>query len=426
MYRWTECARGALLVVPLALGCGSSAPDGGDAPDSGTALPPDGGGGGGGGAWERQQVSKSLESASYGAALAITASGELWIAFAESEVGASFDQDVVSTKRAAGGGSWSAPEARNPPSDYQFTYPSMVAVDDTVHLVMNGRTEVDGANDIYYSRLQGGAWEATTELTTGAPGTGLGSYQPVLAASGSGSLSVAYVFAGDVEPAAPEIRVAPVVSGQLAGSVVALDVEGGCDEPALVVDDAGVRHLLASCGAALSGHVYYTNDAGGTFAEPEPLPAAGHWETLPALALDPDGATLHAAWFQSHACPAGNNCGEIYYAARRDGAWSTPVAASGGSDTFETEPTLAVDAEGTLYIAFQRNIGDDDTDVYVATSADGVAFAETLVTEGTEGTRQVAPRSMRIDPLTGAPHFTFDDVVGGDPFNMEIWHARLR
>lgn len=415
------------LLCAAATACGGD-DDGGQTPvaDAGPGLPdasddqPDSGGPIGDSGWQAEQVTKLPDSATYEGTLAFDDAGTLWMAFTSTEFDTSSNQDVFTMSRVDGG--WSAPEARHMPSDFQFTYPTMVADGGDLHLLMTGRFAGPDANNLYYAGYAGGAWSEAEALTEGAPGDGHGYYHAVLA-QGAGERAAAYLFDGDVTLQPAEVLVATLDGGAFVEPVTAIDA-GGCYDPAIAIDAAGVRHVVGACGSINALQLYYTNDAGGSFAEPVIIAESTSYNTGPILRVGADGETLHMAWQRIEPCGA-SSCSGIVYATRTGGAWSEPVDVDGGSLTFENSPTLAVAADGTRYVAYQRDDDGGVADVYVASSADGVSWDEVLLTPNTESTHQIAPRSLIVDPATGQPHLTFQDTTALDPYNTEIWHAWL-
>ncbi|MGB0383556.1 MAG: exo-alpha-sialidase [Ardenticatenaceae bacterium] len=87
----------------------------------------------------------------------------------------------------------------------------------------------------------------------------------------------------------------------------------------------------------------------------------------PSLAVGTDG-TLYVAWMDTR-----GGDGDIYFAKSTDGGqmWSTNVLVNddAGSAT-QSEPTLAVDADGTLSVAWEDK-RNNNTDIFFAQSTDG-------------------------------------------------------
>jgi hypothetical protein len=379
-----------------------------------------------GSGWVTKAVTSTPSTGTYDGQIAFTASGEMLIAFAEPESEASSNQDIFTTRLSDC--QWSPPEVRNGVSTYQFAYPTIVSRDETVHLAFSGLfNAATGNNDVYYTKRVSNAWTGALPLTTNAPGSGLGSYNPRLAtAPSSGELSVAFLFAGDTASVPTEVHVAAISSGgQLQGKVKPITgIAGGCDDPQLVYDGKGTRHLVAVCGFASDARVYYTHDAGGTFIAPVTIDSAtGLFNSSPSLTLDADGETLHLAWRRDIPC-ASSECAEILYSKRAGTSWSTPIHVNGDSTDGERFPTIGVLDNGTIHIGFERDVGSN-SDIFVATSTNGTSFTETLITPGTDETSETLPGSMTIDPTTGHPLFTFSKVTSTTPFNMDVWRAEL-
>src|SRR4051812_12842406 len=254
-------ARPALMSLALSLvACGPTSTNHGDVDGRAVDMPKGSSGGcWPGNGWVSEQVTQSSSTGTYDGALAFTASGNTWMAFADPMTEASSDQDIFSTSHESC--AWSAPQARNMASTYQFAYPSIVATGETLHLVMSGLISSSQGNDVYYATYDNGTWSPASALTMSTPGVGYGDYSPVAAASASGEVSVAYLSGGTSDS---KVHVAKIASGALQGDAVALDVAGGCDDPQLVYDANGTRHVVAICGG--DTRVTYSNDSGGSWA----------------------------------------------------------------------------------------------------------------------------------------------------------------
>ncbi|MGQ9583993.1 MAG: hypothetical protein ACUVXG_01160 [Anaerolineae bacterium] len=100
----------------------------------------------------------------------------------------------------------------------------------------------------------------------------------------------------------------------------------------------------------------------------------------PSLVISPDGSTLYAAWTDGRNTPsepgAGNDW-DIYFARSINGgaSWSTNVRLDDGpSGTEQSQPSLAVDASGNLYVVWRDARAatvDNPSDLRFRKSADG-------------------------------------------------------
>lgn len=130
-------------------------------------------------------------------------------------------------------------------------------------------------------------------------------------------------------------------------------------------------HLLAAPGGALylawdgGSDIYFSHRAGGVWSDPAPLNAPRAVDRdLPRLALDGQ-SRLVAAW-EDRRGPAPT----IYVARLADsagGAWGAEVRAI-PAGVAAAQPSLAVGADGSLYLAYQGAPG-----IYVVVSSDGGA-----------------------------------------------------
>jgi hypothetical protein len=118
--------------------------------------------------------------------------------------------------------------------------------------------------------------------------------------------------------------------------------------PALCVDPNGVLHIVSMHAGAIE---HRRVSADGVISAPERVPAPpGSVRTnSPHLAVDAAG-TLHLAFTHD----ASGNSKQVWYAARRDGRWSAPMVAidSSGTEKRTNYPRLAVAGDQVLIAAF--------------------------------------------------------------------------
>jgi hypothetical protein len=206
--------RSVLLSLLLLAACGGDDDGGGDAPDAGPGDgDPDGGGGGGdgvtcegmAGAWQSENASNTKDTISHDGSLAITAGGDLVVAFSEPDAEVLSDQDIHVASDTGGGWDLSDPLTAD---DIQNAYPSLVAVGDTLHLTFSGRPGAD-INDVFYTTNDGGGWDERVNLTAAAESElGRHAYGASLAAGPGGELAIAYISAPTRRAASASARCA--------------------------------------------------------------------------------------------------------------------------------------------------------------------------------------------------------------------------
>lgn len=227
------------------------------------------------GEWTTENVSQTPGTIATQSDLAITDSGTVFVVWSESDSENVSDQDILVAT--GGDGTWKT-DTLTTDVGVQNTYPSILTDGDTVHLVWSGYP--DGWNDIYYTvHTPADGWRDPVDLTAAFESAlERDAFAPALAIGPNGELAIAYQSGlRDVEGEfrdPTEIRVIRIANGAVIdGPVTVIEAVGaGCNEPDLAFDAAGALHLVAACGAVLQGDIYYTTDAGGSFAEPVVLP----------------------------------------------------------------------------------------------------------------------------------------------------------
>jgi hypothetical protein len=409
---------------------------GGEGPGGGGSGPQGGGGSGatGGtgaagpfdladGSWLLTDASNTAGTISHDGALAITAAGVVWIAFAEPDSVDTSDQDILATSRS--GATFAAAEPLTTDTAIQNAFPSLVADGETLHLVWSGYPE--GDNDLYYA-THDGSWSARTNLIQPFETSETrDDWSPSLALGPNGELAVAYLSAPTTEEP-PEVRVLRIEGGVATGAPVTVIpvADGGCVGPRIAFDAAAKLHVVADCGPLFNASIYYATDASGSWQNEALAGGNGEDHTSPDLALDPDGETLHIVWQQWLSCTNGT-CAELTYLRGSAGAFSEPVLATATPEDTEAEPRLAVDSAGRPVLLYSRMNADGMADIFVALSGDGTSFGpESAVTPGTDTTDEWMPYAITMHPVTGLPHLTYTAIVdGSDPLDTEVMHAEF-
>lgn len=126
----------------------------------------------------------------------------------------------------------------------------------------------------------------------------------------------------------------------------------------LVVDSQGRLHAVWT---QISGNQYdlyyaYSDDNGQSWSTPEDIAPSNLPLTGPNIAVDADGF-LHAAWNDRR-----NGATRIYYmrSVDRGDTWETPRDVSGNQGRDSSAPSLSIDSNRRVHIAW--HIGNPDTD----------------------------------------------------------------
>ncbi|HFD38297.1 MAG TPA: hypothetical protein ENJ31_00380, partial [Anaerolineae bacterium] len=178
-------------------------------------------------------------------------------------------------------------------------------------------------------------------------------------------------------------------------------------DPALAVDADGVVWLAWSSFTGAESALYLTHWLGRRWAEPTPLPfQATSPNRQPALAWGPDGR-LWLAWVGFD-----GNDDEIYAAFWDGTAWSPPQRVGRDDDdplAYDTHPRLAVDASGLPWLVWVSSQGLFD-DAVLASRWDGASWSEEQPVSAPDDTPDVWP-SLALD-AEGQPWVAWQDVVG--------------
>lgn len=375
------------------------------------------------GTWELQNASNTADTISHDGALAITSGGVVWVAFAEPlpEPDDS-DQDIFTTARAASSFETATPLTQD--SAIQNAFPSLCADGTALYLAYNGPPE--GDNDIFLTQYDG-SWSTPVDLTTPTETTPARiDYRPALALGPGGSGVVAYLSEEPSGPAA--VRVQRIGAGSPVGDPITV-IDGGtdgCFAVAAVVDAEGDAHVVAECGAIFEESIYYATNRTGSWASDVLAGGADEQHTGPAIAVGPDGSSLHVAWQAWQSCTNGS-CADIHYATSTGGAFGSPTPVTSTPEASEASPLLAVDADGRPLVVFSRSNAAGFFDVFATIADDGTDFGAAVeVTPGTDDSDQWMPYGLAFHPQTGLPHLTYTEILpSSSPLDSEVMHAEF-
>ena len=140
------------------------------------------------------------------------------------------------------------------------------------------------------------------------------------------------------------------------------------------------------------------------------LTSSVNMEGTAVVAVD-DAGNVHVAYVSDYS--------EIYYRTYANGAWSGDTLVTSGALT-GNEPSLAVDSSGYAHIAYQaQDSVDFDSDIYYATNAGG-SFVNTLLTSS--GTADESAPSIAVDGDQKV-HIAYTTDAGGD--SEVVYHTNV-
>jgi len=174
-------------------------------------------------------------------------------------------------------------------------------------------------------------------------------------------------FAGEGPGGDYEIWYAENTTG--AWTIILVDDNGYHEiKPSLRVDGAGYAHI-AWQGLTDNGYdIFYSNNTSGAFLAPIQVTAEPTDEEEPSLVIDPDGKA-HIAYQWTLGEPPDQ---EIYYTHNMSGTFTSQMGAqtqvSTGPSTKDQFPSMDIDANKYLHLAYQGFDGADTEIYYVVTT----------------------------------------------------------
>ncbi len=176
--------------------------------------------------------------------------------------------------------------------------------------------------------------------------------------------------------------------------------------PVVGVDAGGVAHAVWGEFGGMQPCMRYANSANwaGTLLD---IAGTGDSPNNPAMTVDSSG-TLHVVWEESQSGPIG----DIIYS-RFDGSnWSAPVNIS-NTHLRSRNADVAVDAEGTVHIAWVQMTAGGIEQVYYANSAGWIA-SRTLISDSDVVSTNP---SIAVDSK-GTVHLLWSETAGGGTSNL--------
>ncbi|UCG70011.1 MAG: exo-alpha-sialidase [Thermoplasmata archaeon] len=190
--------------------------------------------------------------------------------------------------------------------------------------------------------------------------------------------------------------------------------------PSLAVDPTGNAYVVWGDSRNPDWDIYFakSTDWGETWTDPNiKVNTGSENQTFPAMAIDSKG-TLYVVWEDDR-----NGDSDIYFAKSTDGGqtWTNPnkkvnidTAGDGFPNMDQNTPCIAVDSEGTIYVAWTDDRWDD-TDIYFAKSTNGgVDWTNPNVRINTDSTSTTQRNPTIAVDSEGVIYIAWQDQITGD------------
>ena len=238
---------------------------------------------------------------------------------------------------------------------------SVIAVDkdDNAHIAYMGTflspISPDGVvTDVFYANNVGGNFGVPVQIETP---TGFYSRDLSIAADSSGTAHIAYRRSEHQTVLRPEDEIYYVNNASGSFGEPRLLVEGGpgSANPSIAVDNAGNVHIAYDI---LFGGIYYMNNISGDFSEP--IWVSGDTEDAGPPMLKTDQHDNVHIVFKGN---AGDQ--EIYYVNNVSSSFTAPVNISNDPEVDQWNPTMAIDSNGHVHIAYEHKTTHEGRIYYV-------------------------------------------------------------
>ena len=203
--------------------------------------------------------------------------------------------------------------------------------------------------------------------------------------------------------------------------------------PSLAVDSDGNIHVAwydytDYGGSDTDVDVFYKAKIGGSWTSTEVVSTESTGDSdYPSLAVDSDG-NIHVAWRDYTDYGGAGTDVDVFYKAKIGGSWAFTEVVSTESTGASYHPSLAVDPDGNIHVAWQDDTDYDgsgtDVDVFYKVKIGGSwTSTEVVSTESTDGS---SSPSLAVDP-DGNIHVAWYDYTdyGGAGTDADVFYKRL-
>lgn len=318
---------------------------------------------------------------------------------------------LLATLMAGGCASKSGTKVVNLTNDTGDSLKPTLAIDkdDNLHLAYYDGTP--GNNEIMYRiKPRNGGWSAETNISKNNGE----SFSPTLLATPDGTLYLAW-HDDEFSRSYQILFSSKARGGDWTYPVNVSATEQDSFSPSMVRDGDGTLHIVWADITPGNWEIFYSNSVDGGVNWSAPINVSnneGH-STNPTLAVDAEG-TLYLAWED-------NTTGDydIRYAYRpKDGSWSESenVSLDPGRDT---NPKLLSHAQGDLYLAWNNEtpVNSGKWEIYFAAKPKGGSWSKPENVSRNMGVSGFP--NLALDPK-GTLHLAWHD---SSPGNYEIYHA---
>jgi|GEM_PF-4332004 len=217
--------------------------------------------------------------------------------------------------------------------------------------------------------------------------------------------------------------------------VVSTESTGNCYTPSVVVDNENTVHIAWSDrsdygGSGYDEDIYYKKkpvNSSWTTTEVVSTESSDH-SYNPSLAVDASG-TLHLAWYDGTDYGGCGSDWDIFYKQKPSGgSWTTTEVVSTESTEYSAYPSLSVDAAGSVHITWfdETNYGGSgsDQDIFYKQKPSGGSWTTTEVVS-TESTGLSWNPSLSVDSA-GTIHVAWEDGTnyGGSGSDPDVFYKR--
>jgi hypothetical protein len=199
------------------------------------------------------------------------------------------------------------------------------------------------------------------------------------------------------------------------------------EDPAIAATDTHVFVAWADIRSTTDYDIYFANstDGGATWSNPNVkinTDVGTTTQNSPAIAVDSNGV-VYLVWQDYRDTIISHS--DIFFAKSSDGGatWTDPNVRvnSDATTTQQRDPTIAVDSQGNIYVAWEDQINGDD-DIYVSKSEDGGAtWSDPSIKINSDGTTEIQRNPHITVDSQDNVYITWEDRRNGD---YDIYYAR--